>query len=175
MKNEKILELIGKAKLFKNYDDRSNGALDEEVRSLEIDFGITLPDDYKYFLSNFGFSSWFGGGVQGLPDSSYRFKKYSDVNLNTLYQIKLYKKEHYLPVQKNGLVINTYDGGGYYFLFSQESERAGEVGLFLIETYGQEVSKFKSFTDYLSFLVTGTPDPEPVDVDYDKIMEINEG
>ncbi|MBB1282575.1 hypothetical protein [Pseudoalteromonas sp. SR41-1] len=70
------------------------------------------------------------------------------------------------------MIIGTYDGGGYYFLFSQESERAGEVGLFLTETYGQEVSKFNTFTDYLSFLVTHTPEPELVDVDYDKIMNI---
>jgi len=34
------------------------------------------------------------------------------------------------------VIIGTYDDGGYYFLFSQESERAGEVGLFLTETYG---------------------------------------
>jgi hypothetical protein len=60
------------------------------------------------------------------------------------------------------------------FLFSQESERAGEVGLFLTETYGQEVSKFNTFTDFLSFLVTGTPDPELVDVDYDEIVDIIE-
>ena len=174
MKNEKIAGLIGEAKLLKNYDDRAGGASDEEIASLEMDFGITLPNDYKYFLSNFGFASWFGGGVQGLPDDNYRFKKYSAVNLNTIHHVKSYEKENYLPVPKFGLVINTYDGGGYYFLFSKESERAGEVGLFLTETYGQEVSKFKSFTDYLSFLVTGAPDPEPVDVDYDKIMDIIE-
>lgn len=174
MNNEIIAKLILKAKSLKNYDDRENGASNEEIVSLEMHFGITLPEDYKYFLSNFGFASWFGGGVQGLPDSDYRFKKFSDVNLNTSYHIKSYEKENYLPVPKLGLVINTYDGGGYYFLFSQESERAGEVGLFLTETYGQEVSKFKSFTDYLSYLVTGSPDPEPVDVDYDKIMNIIE-
>ncbi|MEL0635038.1 hypothetical protein V6237_20000, partial [Pseudoalteromonas carrageenovora] len=65
-----------------------------------------------------------------------------------------------------------YDGGGYYFLFSDVSERAAEVGLFLTETYGQEESIFNTFTDFLSFLVTGTPDPELEDVDYDKIMDI---
>ena len=174
MKNERIVELIGRAKSFKNYDGRSNGAPDEEIVTLEMNFGITLPDDYKYFLSNFGFASWFGGGIQGLPDSNYRFKKYSDVNLNTSYHVKICEKENFIPVPKLGLVIYTYDGGGYYFLFSQESERAGEVGLFLTETYGQEVSKFNTFTDFLSFLVTGTPDPELVDVDYDEIMDIIE-
>ena len=50
MKNEKIARLIGEAKLLKNYDDRAGGASDEEIASLEMDFGITLPNDYKYFL-----------------------------------------------------------------------------------------------------------------------------
>ncbi len=90
------------------------------------------------------------------------------------YHQRYDNKDEYQSVPQHGLVINSYDGGGYYFLFSEESERAGEVGLFLTETYGQEESKFNTFTDFLTFLVTGTPDPELVDVDYDKIMDIIE-
>jgi len=175
MQNKDICELLNKAKSFKNFDDRKNGATESEIKALESTLKVTLPSEYHFFLSESGFISWFGGGVQGLPHSDYKFKKYSDVIISTKSYHDLYDHDpSYLSVPKEGLVIDVYDGGGYYFLFSQESKRAGEVGLFLTETYGQEVSSFASFTDFLSFLVTGSPDPALANVDYDKINDILE-
>ncbi|MFK3863687.1 SMI1/KNR4 family protein [Pseudoalteromonas rhizosphaerae] len=157
-----------------NFMSRVGGAEEQEIIDLQSYYKITLLDDYKHFLKSFGFCAWFGDYICGLPEESFRFKKSLSVYNKTNYFIDFYKEHELQAVSKRGVIINKYDGGGYYFLFSKESGRAGEVGLFLTETYGQEVSKFKSFTDYLSFLVTGTPDPDPVDVDYDKIIDIIE-
>ena len=176
MRNRNICELLHKVKSFKNFDCRKSGATESEIEVLESKLRITLPNEYHFFLNETGFISWFGGGVQGLPHAEYKFKKYSDVIISTMHYRKLYDEDpSYLSVPNEGVVINSYDGGGYYFLFSKESKRAGEVGLFLTETFGQEVSSFASFTDYLSFLVTGTPDPAIAAVDYDKINDILKG
>ncbi|MBH0055580.1 SMI1/KNR4 family protein [Pseudoalteromonas sp. SWXJZ94C] len=176
MSNE-IINIMGQAQKLENFRCRRGGAPQVQIKSLEEKFKITLPESYKTFLEQYGFCLWCGDNVKGLIplDEDYEYYEEDDVIRASEYYRKRYdNKDEYQSVPQHGLVINSYDGGGYYFLFSQESERAGEVGLFLTETYGQEESKFNTFTDFLSFLVTGTPDPELVDVDYDEIMDIIE-
>jgi len=169
------IEILMKAASSKeNFMIREGGVSEEEIIALETCYKITLPNDYREFLHKFGFVAWFGDYVCGLVEENARLSKSCNVYRKTDYYRDFYNRAEYQSVPTDGVIINQYDGGGYYFLFSQESERAGEVGLFLTETYGQEVSKFNTFTDYLSFLITGTPDPEPVGVDYDKIMNIIE-
>ena len=171
---EKLETIMSQAASKQNFTQRGSVG-NEEIKKLETIQSITLPDDYKYFLSSYGYCFWFGEVICGLVGENKRYEKLCSAVRKTTYYHDLYNNDpKYQSVTSDGIVIGTYDGGGYYFLFSQESERAGEVGLFLTETYGQEVSKFKSFTDYLSFLVTGTPEPEPVEVDYDEIMNIIE-
>ncbi|MEM5514810.1 SMI1/KNR4 family protein [Pseudoalteromonas sp. AS84] len=157
-----------------NFMFREGGASEEEIIALETCYNITLPNDYREFLHKFGFVAWFGDYVCGLVEENARLSKSCNVYRKTDYYRDFYNRAEFQSVPTDGVIINQYDGGGYYFLFSQESERAGEVGLFLTETYGQEVSKFNTFIDYLSFLINDTPDPESVDVDYDKIMDIIE-
>ena len=170
-----LTAVMDKAAEKENFTSRQGGAEEFEVKELEEAFNITLPADYKFYLLKYGYTLWCGEIICGFVDKGAMFEGTADVIPTTQYYRKLYNDDNnYTSVSSEGVVIGSYDGGGYYFLFSQESERAGEVGLFLTEAYGQEVSKFKIFTDYLSFLVTGTPEPEPVEVDYDEIMDIIE-
>lgn len=160
------------ARTLKNFQCREGGASEAEISSLEAALSITLPNDFRYFLRAYGYGMWFGGGPLGIPHEDFRFKKYKDAKIITSYFRELFHAKNYQKVPKHGLVVNKYDGGGYYFLFSKESERAGEVGLFLTEVFGQQVAKFICFTDYLSFLITGSPEPELVSVDYEKVNDI---
>ena len=176
MSNE-IINIMAQAQQIKNFRCRKGGAPREQIKDLEEKFKITLPESYEFFLEQYGFCLWFGDIVLGLVPMDEDYEDYESLDVigaTEYYHQRYDNKDEYQSVPEHGLVINSYDGGGYYFLFSEESERAGEVGLFLTETYGQEESKFNTFTDFLSFLVTGTPDPELVDVDYDKIMDIIE-
>lgn len=158
-----------------NFEMRVGQIYNHELESLETIIGQSLSGDYRYFLKKYGFALWFGGSIPGLADhKSDDYDEEDDVLETHRYYKELYNKDDYQPVQTDGLAINSYSGGGYYFLFSESSPRAGQVGLFLTETYGQEVSKFRSFTDYLSFLVTDSPEPELVDVDYKRILDIIE-
>jgi len=168
-----IQKLMNEASKKKNFMTRKGGALDEEIIALETHYKITLPDDYKEFLQKFGFALWFGDYICGLVEENTKFGKTLNVYRKTDYYHDFYDNApEYQSVSNKGLIVNKYDGGGYYFLFSKESERAGEVGLFLTETFGQEDSTFASFTDYLSHSVTGSPKPVLANVDYDKINDI---
>jgi len=172
---KELIAIMSKAAEKENFTCREGGAEELEIHELEKVFNITLPADYKFYLLKYGYTVWFGEIICGFVDKGALFEGDADLIPVTQYYKGLYSDDkNYFPVPLQGVVISSYDGGGYYFLFSQESDRAGEVGLFLTETYGQEVSKFESFTDYLSFLVTGTPDPKPAEVDYDKIIDIIE-
>ena len=183
MSNE-ITNIMALAQKLENFECRKKkGTLQLQIKNLEREFKITLPEPYKFFLEQYGFCFWFGDNVKGLVPLEDEYEGDEDeedfidddvIRATKYYRQRYDNKDEYQSVPEHGLVINSYDGGGYYFLFSEESERAGEVGLFLTETYGQEESKFNTFTDFLSFLVTGTPDPELADVDYDKIMDIIE-
>jgi len=168
-----IQEIMLLASKNQNYMSREGGALEEDILGLENYYNITLPDDYRFFLKKFGFALWFGDYICGLVEENTKFGKTLNVYLKTDYYHKLYDSNiEFQSVPRTGVIVNKYDGGGYYFLFSKDSDRAGEVGLFLTETFGQEVSSFASFTDYLSYIVTGIPEPVLVQVDYDKINNI---
>ncbi len=169
---QKLEIIMNEAMQKKNYTQRGNVS-NNEILNLENQLKVLLPDDYRVFLENYGYCFWFGGVICGLVGDNKRFEKLCCVFKKNKYYHEFYDNDpSYLSVPSKGLVIGKWAGGGYYFLFSQESERAGEVGLFLTETFGQEVSSFSSFTDYLSFLVLGSPDPVTSAVDYDKINEI---
>lgn len=151
--------LLNEVEKLKNFTYRHGGASVSEINSLEKLFNITLPEDYRKFLEMYGYGVWFGDGINGLTDKGSIFEEDSSVEVNTKYYHDLYDNDpKFKAVPKQGVVINRYSGGGYYFLFSKESSRSGEVGLFLTETWGKEVEKFNSFTDYLSYLVKGEPD-----------------
>ena len=84
-----------------------------------------LGQDYKW-QSNFEMAPWC------LVGENKRHEKLCSTIRKGNHFRQLYKNDSsYQSVKSNGVVIGTYDGGGYYFLFSQESERVGEVGLFL--------------------------------------------
>ncbi|WP_163133848.1 SMI1/KNR4 family protein [Agarivorans sp. Alg241-V36] len=172
---DKILE---KAAGIENYRYRQGGALESEIALLEKYLGASLPDEYRSFLERYGFAAWFGDAVEGLPENGTRDYRMRNALKTTKYYREKFDAPDYQPVPQYGLVVNRYGGGGYYFLFSKESERAGEVGLFLTETFGQEVSTYDNFTDFLLYLVAKDADevhpelealvkePSLVEVDY---------
>ena len=56
-------------------------------------------------------------------------------------------------IPNNGCVLEHYGGGGYYFMFSNESGRAGQVVLFLDELYGKEALSWATFGDFLEYML----------------------
>lgn len=107
------------------YEPSRWGAEEQEIIDLQSYYKITLLDDYKHFLKSFCFCAWFGDYICGLPEESFRFKKSLSVYNKTNYFIDFYKEHELQAVSKRGVIINKYDGGGYYFYF--QKSRAVQV------------------------------------------------
>ncbi|WP_018693036.1 SMI1/KNR4 family protein [Algicola sagamiensis] len=156
-----IDDLISQAKDKKNYRYREGGTPDCEILDVEKVLNVQLPMDYKYFLSKYGYILWFGEYVVGTSDPEDLFAEDVDVIRRTQYYRAFYDEDQrYQSVPENGVVVSPYDGGGYYLLYTEGTENAGKVGLFLTENWGKEVQRFHSFADFVSFLLNGTPQPE---------------
>ena len=56
-------------------------------------------------------------------------------------------------IPKEGCVLENY-GGGCYFLFSKESDRSGQVALFLDEVFGKEAQSWATFEDFLDYMLS---------------------
>jgi hypothetical protein len=104
---------------------------DELIHHMEKELGISFPESYKAFLKKYGCVEWFGHSIYGYSED----EDYSTVEST----IDLRSDEipsGFEPVPTKGCVIENYGGGGYYFLFSNESNRSGQVALFLDELFG---------------------------------------
>ena len=126
------------------------GALnDASIYEMESELKITFPESYKTFLKKYGYLEWFGHAIYGYSyDADYH---------TVMSTIELREDEvliDFKSVSKNGCVLENYSGGGYYFLFSRESDRSGEVALFLDELFGNEAQSWATFEDFLNYMLS---------------------
>lgn len=142
---ESSLKLISEKEGFECYGSVSN----EIVKRMEQRLDIVFPNTYREFLKCWGFVEWFGHSIYGYSE---------DIECRTVeYTLELRDEnipDEFSPLPKSGCVIESYAGGGVYFLYSDNSDRAGEVVLLVDELYGKEVQSWKSFEDFLDYVVS---------------------
>ena len=121
-----------------------------EVSEIEIQLAITLPQTYKELISEVGWVGWFGVSIFGVGED-----KQEDTLLRTHAQKELTKKfAHQLPpMPKNGNIIAEIFGGGFCFLYSMESERAGQISAHPPDERYQEVQYWDRLEDYFDYLI----------------------
>jgi antitoxin YobK len=116
----------------------------EMIESAEESLSIHFTDDYKYFLKKYGYLSWIGNSILGISDD----EDYDTVfNTNEIREMELPEDFQSIPLEGN--IVMNYAGGGYYFLYSLESEKANSVELFTDESGGQSVKVWKTFADFI--------------------------
>lgn len=140
-------KLFDEIRKKESFTSRDLGASSDEINRIENDLNVKLPNDYKLFLKTFGYVWWFGIELYGISD---------DADENVLFQTIKARNEK-LPIEFNklpleGVIISRYGGGGYYFLYSEDCPRSGEVSLIIDETFGNEVQKWRSFKEFLEYL-----------------------
>jgi hypothetical protein len=152
---------------------REGGAPEDEILMVEKALCVELPDDYRYFLGNYGAVIWFGEIIRGIsaksyegtPDAEriYRVVARRGDLLDTLKdreKYKIYASDNGFDlVPENGVILGLEGGGGYYFLFCKGSPRSGQVAWFSNEIKGKEYAYWQSFADFIAYLLTGNPDP----------------
>jgi len=135
-------------KFLENNECDFHGALSEGIiKEMEKKLGITFPRLYVDFLKKYGSLEWFGHSIYGFSEDEEIDTVICTLELRCEELIEGFKR---LPHE--GCVIESYGGGGCYFLFSSESKRAGEVALFTDEAYRDEVESWESFFDFLSYM-----------------------
>ena len=115
-----------------------------EVKNIESELGVELPDDYLVFLNKVGYVFWFGTSLFGIAPDDYD---------SVVYMTK-YARSVELPVDfrsrpENTIVFTDYGGGGYYFLYCNGSERCGEVVEILDECRYKESRSWPSIWAFI--------------------------
>lgn len=143
-----LTELFDVMRGKENFTRGERGATDEEIGQFAAKLGVELPDSYVTFLREFGYAWWFGGAVYGISD---------DEDFDALtYTLEAREEElpaDFEPLPRDGVIIESYGGGGHYFLYAKDSPQGGAVALLLDETYGRPDSVWESFEDFLRFLL----------------------
>jgi len=147
MREEEIY--INLIKILKNLELKENFISgvpqnEEEIRNLEKELHLKFPKGYKIFLQKYGYMSWLGGEIYGPSDDDY-----CDLITRNKEARNIEFPKEYKSLPRDAFIFQGYAGGGYFMLFSEDSRRAGEVGLFLHETYNNEEQTWNSFEAFL--------------------------
>ena len=134
---------------FKNKEGfECHGQLNEEiVDEMECKLEITFPEQYKAFLRKYGYIEWYGHAVFGYSTD----EDYCTVESTIAYRDGGMPSE-FERISQEGCILEYYGGGGYYFLFSNTSARAGQVALYIDESFGQEVRCWQTFEEFLIYM-----------------------
>lgn len=140
------MELIDIYKCFEKKENFEHGQAQTEaqINVLEDKLKIKFPEAYKELLRKYGYISFFGTEIYGPSNDPYcdlltRNKKARDQKL----------PKDFIPLPLDAFIFMQYGGGGYYMLFSEDSPRAGQVGLFLSETAYHEEQTWEGFKAFL--------------------------
>jgi SMI1-KNR4 cell-wall len=128
------------------------GAQLDEVEEIENQLRITLPNSYRELVENVGFVRWFGNEVFGVSGNEQ-----NETVARTHLQIELHKKfaNQLPPMPEKGNIIAEIFGGGFCFLYSMESERAGQISAHTPDEQYREVQYWDSLEDYFDYLIHG--------------------
>jgi hypothetical protein len=143
-----LTELFARMRAKENFTCGERGATEEEVERFEGTLGVSLPDAYRAFLREFSFAWWFGHAVFGITD---------DEEFDALTYTREARDEElpeeFEPVPRTGVVVETYGGGGYYFLHAKPSPAAGRVDLRPDDAERRPTSEWGSFEEFLEYLL----------------------
>lgn len=138
-----LIDMLKKLKLKKDFEC-GESQNENHIQNLEIKLNLKFPESYRQFLKIYGYVAFFGGHIFGPSKDRY----YDLVTRNKEAHIENLPKD-FQSLPEDALVISYYPGGGYYMLFSQDSLRKGQVGLFIDEMLYNEVQTWDSFEEFL--------------------------
>lgn len=139
-------QIVEELREIEGFHCGENGASESKIKELEVGLNVALPQNYRHLLSKYGYLEWFGHTVCGIGEdnevSAYYFTEKAR---------RMRCPEGYMSIPRDGVVIEQYSGGGFYFLFDKRSERAGGVALFTDEAMGRESEFWETFEEFLNY------------------------
>lgn len=149
MNLDNFLKYVKDKEFFETLDRVVEGS---DIINIEKQLNITLTETYKKLILRVGWIGWFGESIFGVCDD----KQDSSV-LRTQSQMELHRKfsEQLPSMPLLGNIIAEIFGGGFCFLYSMESERAGQISAHAPDERYQEVQYWDSLEDYFDYLIQG--------------------
>lgn len=127
-------------------------ATKDEIRQIETELGVVLPQQYIEFLQRFGHARWYGQMIYGIrPTDSggHPSTAISDCVSRTKKERQPSNPLGTAHLPPNHVVIATDGGGGNYVLFTAGSPYEGEVHYYNFEDQAEPIEVWKTFQDYL--------------------------
>ena len=120
---------------------------DEKIKEAEKELGVAFPDEYRQMIKKYGYLCWSATDVFGISDDEYfdtasRTKKKKEMDVPNEYEFP-----------EKGNIIAEYAGGGFYFLYGENSSSPGVVIECLDETWWKPERKWNTFREYLEGLL----------------------
>jgi len=126
---DEVEKLIQK---YKNNGFFTGGTTEEHIKQVEKQLDVKLPEQYKWFLLNYGYGGVLGVNTEGVARNSI---------LTVVEETNRVRKYYKLP--KNFIVIENCDE--YYYCLSTEN---GKV-FYLDVPFGLKEEATESFLEYL--------------------------
>ncbi len=117
---------------------------DKSISEAEKALNISFPEEYKQFLRRFGYASWNGGRLYGISKNL----RSNIVHKNKLIRETVFQPEEYRKLPEDAFLIEDY-GDAFFMLFGNDSNRKGQVGLYLSEKSSWEEKNWASFKVFL--------------------------
>jgi len=142
---ERLAQAIAVLSKKEAFECLQGGVPAAAIATYEQQLGLTFPDNYRWFLSTFGYVSWFGHSILGYSPH--------DPDYDTLVATKRSRAtklpKGFLPLPRNGNIVMRYGGGGDYVLFSKGGELEGQVVLYTDEYGGRPTDSWSSFEAFV--------------------------
>ncbi|MBK8073766.1 MAG: SMI1/KNR4 family protein [Ramlibacter sp.] len=118
------------------------------VKAIEIALRTELPDSYRELVLEHGFVRWFGVSIFGIdPD-----EEESTVVRTLEERANLSDSQSFACMPERGNFIAEIFGGGFCFLYGNNSDRAGQVAAHAPDDEYREVQYWRSIEDYFEFV-----------------------
>ena len=121
----------------------------DAVNQIESTLGIVLAPTYRSFVIQAGWVSWFGHEIFGVS-----FDKSQDTVSRTSSMRHLLE-QFSLAMPAKGNIVAEIFGGGFCFLHSLTSNRAGQISAHAPDEGYKEVQYWKSLEDFFEYSIFG--------------------
>lgn len=125
----------------------------EEIKQIETELCVTLPEQYVEFLKRFGYVGWFGNEILGIRPIDRLTGQRSTVTFDCVSRTKKSRRPDNplgtANFSREHVIIATDGGGGNYLLFTAGSPHEGEVHYYNFEDRPDPIHVWKTFQDYL--------------------------
>ena len=128
------------------------GALDAEIKQIESQLGLRIPEPYRVFIQTFGYALWDSGSLYGhfVPTEELEGYDFGIAELTRLARKTLKRRKSRLNIDRL-IAIEDDQSGGFVFL----EDRPGGARVFSIseDDYSAPDQEWPSFEDYVTWLM----------------------